>query len=83
MERVPQARLTHPTCIIALLLHFFHYCYRLPFQYLWLGVRVPVEFTLWRATSHYYVCSLTHIHTTTFLFPPLSRVIFLLFEEQR
>lgn len=47
MEKVPEAQLTHPTNIIALLLHFFHYCYHLLFQYPWLGVTVPKEFTLW------------------------------------
>ena len=52
VEKVPGAQLTHPTCIIALLLHFFHYCYHVPFQYLWLGVTDPIELSLWKATSY-------------------------------
>lgn len=53
-EKVLEAQLTHPSGVIALLLHFFHYCYSLPFQYRRLGVRVPIEFTLWPSGEHFF-----------------------------
>ena len=68
---MPEAQLTHPTSFIALLLHFFHYCYRLPFQYLWLGVTVPIEFTLWPHGEPLLTTTsaLLHTHTLTHTFP--------------
>lgn len=78
MEKVPQAQLTHPTSIIALLLHFFHYCYRLPFQYLWLGVTVPIEFTLWAYGGPPLTTTSirlhTHVHTQSmpYCFSPFN-----------
>lgn len=88
---MPKAQLTHPTCIIAFLSLLLS-----PFQYLWLEVKVPIEFTVWLyggplielltfihalALSPYLAVSLHP--TPPFFLPPFSRVIFLLFEEQR
>lgn len=75
---MPEAQLTHPTSFIALLLHFFHYCYRLPFQYLWLGVTVPIEFTLWPYGEPLLTTTPTLLHTHTlthslpYCFSPLN-----------
>lgn len=62
---MPEAHLTHPTSFIALLLHFFHYCYRHPFQYLWLGVTVPAEFTLWPHGEPLLTTTSSLLHTLT------------------
>lgn len=73
----PQAQLTHPSSFIALLLHFFHYCYRLTFQYHWRGVTVPTEFTLWPyGESHFLTATSTPLHTLSLCLTVSLRSIF-------